>query len=306
MKRTFFIFCFIIFISNFCFASDKLVITVILSGDYPNYHAALDGFIQHLNDKNIDISINKLVLDEKYTLELLVKLNEQNPDVIFVVGTLALGFVHENIKDTPVVFCVTFIDEIEDSLRPNVTGIVLDIPTRLKIQAIREFFPEIKTFGTIYSEASIKRYQEAAEAFKEAGIKLVSKKIKENSEFPIMLKELVSDIDCYFVIFDHTMYFMQSIKYLLLESLRRRFVVIGLSSFFTRAGAVMSVDCDYMDLGKQAAELVLEINAGRMPNKIGIKNPRKVKISVNLTSIKRLNKEISPKKLKKVSEVFGR
>jgi len=61
---------------------------------------------------------------------------------------------------------------------------------------------------------------------------------------------------------DTKIYFPKSIEHLLREGLSRKIPVIGLSSSYTKAGSLISFDCDYEDLGRQTAEFALRILAG--------------------------------------------
>lgn len=108
------------------------------------------------------------------------------------------------------------------------------------------------------------------------------------------------------MIADTTLYLPQVTEYLLLESLRAKFPVIGLSSCYTKAGAVLSFDCDYKDLGRQAGEISLRILQGENPSNIPIARPEKIKFSLNLSAAERMNIKIPDSIIKQASEVFGK
>ena len=65
------------------------------------------------------------------------------------------------------------------------------------------------------------------------------------------------------VILDSKVYFSQTIRLLLLESMKNKVPVVGLSSFFTKAGAVISFDSDFKDMGAQAAEISAKVLSGK-------------------------------------------
>jgi ABC-type uncharacterized transport system substrate-binding protein len=105
---------------------------------------------------------------------------------------------------------------------------------------------------------------------------------------------------------DSKIYFVQSIKYLLLEGVRRKFPIVGLSSFFTKAGTVMSMECDYKDIGKQTAEVAELVLKGSDPSTTKISVPRKVVYSLNLQVAERIGRHFPQKLIDGASEVFGK
>jgi len=105
---------------------------------------------------------------------------------------------------------------------------------------------------------------------------------------------------------DPKIYFPRSVEYLLLESLRKRFPVVGLSRLYTKAGALLSFDCDYKDLGRQAGEIALRILDGENPADIQPQRPGKIKFSLNLLTAERLGIKIPSVIITEASEVFGK
>ena len=158
----------------------------------------------------------------------------------------------------------------------------------------------------IYSPKSSWRYEETTEACKELGVQLIGRKIESGKEFTGALKEISRQIDCFLMIPDSKIYFPKSVEYLLLESLREKIPVVGLSSRYTKAGALFSFDCDYNDLGRQAANIALKIFNGENPADIKPVKPRKINLSLNIITAKRMRIKIPPRIIKEASEVFGK
>jgi putative tryptophan/tyrosine transport system substrate-binding protein len=104
---------------------------------------------------------------------------------------------------------------------------------------------------------------------------------------------------------DPNIYLPKATEFLLLEALQKKVPVVGLSSSYTKAGAITAFDCDYDDLGKQAAELILKIiNADPVAVKETIA-PRKIKFSLNLKVAERLEIAVPPEIINEAGEVFG-
>ena len=115
-------------------------------------------------------------------------------------------------------------------------------------------------------------------------------------------------IDWFLMIPDTDIYFPKLVEHLLRESLKNKFPVIGLSSTYVEAGALVSFDCDYEDLGKQAAELALASGMLEGEKQVNTRfvRPRKVKLSLNLLTADILGIKVPPEVIEQASPVFGK
>jgi putative ABC transport system substrate-binding protein len=208
----------------------------------------------------------------------------------------------EKIKDIPVVFCMVFNpQEITGS---NITGVSMEIPDEEKLQLIKRILPDGKNLGVIYSPISTLRYRKMSQTCRDFGLQLIGRKIDSGKELPEAFEQISRQIDCLLMIPDSKIYFPKSVEYLLLESLRKKIPVAGLSSLYTKAGALFSFECDYNDLGRQAAEVTLRILNGEKPAHIPPAIPKKINLSLNLIAAERLGINIPSQMIKEASEVF--
>ncbi len=69
---------------------------------------------------------------------------------------------------------------------------------------------------------------------------------------------------------------------ILLFSWRNRIPVIGVSEAWSRAGALMSFDWDYADIGRRCGELALRLPEGRGFERPVVESPRRLVHSLNL------------------------
>ena len=79
---------------------------------------------------------------------------------------------------------------------------------------------------------------------------------------------------------------------------------MGLSSSFVTAGALMSLSCDYEDIGKQAAEIADRILKGESVGDIPVAVPRKVSLSLNLRTADRIRLRIPDAVIESANEVI--
>ncbi|MBU1486777.1 ABC transporter substrate-binding protein, partial [bacterium] len=236
--------------------------------------------------------------------EVFSKIRSERPDVVFTLGTRASKLAKEGLEYLPVVFSMVLDPGM--IVGPNITGVSLDIPAGMKLKEVKRILPDIKRIGLIYSPGTISKYREISQVCRELDLQLITRKIDDRKDLPGALKGISRQIDCFLMIPDPKIYFPKSVEHLLLESLRRKFPVIGLSSFYTKAGALISFDCDYKDLGRQAGEITLKILDGEKPANIQPQKPRKIKFSLNLLAAQRLDIKIPSAIVEEASEVFGK
>lgn len=299
-----FVFVFWMFSTTWCFAAERAVISVIFSSDIAPYHQSWEGFKEFLDEKEVALWGSKYNLKEEKAQIVYSRINEERPDMVFTLGTKASKLTKEKIKDIPVVFCMVLDPRAIIDL--NVTGVSIDIPPGVKLKEVKRIIPNVKRIGMIYSAKTTSLYEEVLQACRELGLQLIGKKIDSGKELPDAIEEISWQIDCFLMIPDSKIYFPRSVKHLLLESLRKEFPVVGLSSFYTKAGALISFDCDYNDLGRQSGEIVLRILNGEKPANINPLRPRKIKLSLNLITAERFGIKIPPRIIREASEVFGK
>ena len=293
----------LVFPTAWCYATKRVVVTVVFPSDVEAYQQAWNGFKEFFDEKGVSLWASEYDLKQDEPAEVYSRINKERPDIVLTLGTKASKLAKEKIKDIPVVFCMVFDPQKITAL--NITGVSMEIPAKIKLQGIKRILPHTKKIGLIYSPGSTPAYEEISLLCSSIGFEIVRRKIDSEEEFPDALKDISHKIDCFLMIPDSKIYFLKSVEYLLLESLRKGFPVVGLSSHYTKAGALFSFDCDYNDLGRQAAKITLKILNGEKPANIKPSNPKKINLSLNRSAAERLGIKIPSQITKEASEVFG-
>jgi len=293
----------LVFSTLWCYAAERVVVSVVFPSDVEAYRQAWEGFQGFFDAKKVPLWVSEYTLKEEEPAAVYSRINKAKPDVVVTMGTRASKLAKEKIKNIPVVFCMVF--HPEEITTSNITGVSMEIPVETKLQGIKRILPHTKTVGLIYSPGLTATYKEISRVCSQIGFKLIGKKVDSEGGFPNALKDIFRRIDCFLMVPDSKIYSPESVKHLLLQSFRGKFPVVGLSSLYTKAGALFSFDCDYNDLGRQAAKITLRILNGERPAYIECSIPRKTKVSLNRLAAERLGIDIPPQIMKEASEVFG-
>ncbi len=295
---------FLISFSQWCFATEGAAVSVVFSSDIVPYQQAWQGFKDFFEQRNTALKVDKYNLKYQEPEFIHSQIKNQKPDIILTLGSGASRLARQRITHTPVVFFMVL--NPEELAGSNITGVSLSIPAIMQLEEIKRLLPQVKKIGVIYSPKTINIYTEVLQACKDSDCQLIARKVSTGEDISNVLNNISGEIDCFLMIPDTEIYFPKAVEYLLIEGLNKKFPVIGLSSYYTRAGALFSFECDYQDIGAQAGEIALKILDGQNPADILPAKPRKVRFSLNLLTAKHIGIKIPDAVIKQANEVFGK
>lgn len=295
-------------------AAEKFTIAVVKSRDIDQYNQAIDGFKGELTSRGITPDINYYDLQKAKGREngLLQEAKDQNPHLILAVGTEAAVFCKDFFKEEPVVFTMV-LDSVEGGITEdysptgsNLTGIILRIPVESQLRKIKETVPGINTIGMLYDART--REERARQIYNEAGklgLGFVAKPVTHPRDIPSALDSLVREVDAIWAEVDPLVYTPQTAQEIILTTFRQKIPFMAFSSHYVKAGALLALECDYYDIGRQTGEMADSILKGTNPGTIPIASPRKSNLIINKHTAKIIGIDIPPSILKEAVEVFG-
>ncbi len=289
---------------SLCPAVTQTEVSVILSSRKEPYQQTYAGFKGLFAEREAPAVFSKYNLEQDNPEEIIRHLSQKKPTIILTVGTKAAELAKNKIKDMPVVFSMVLDPAaFADS---NLTGVSLEIPISVKLDGIKRVHPHAKRIGIVYAPGSASEYGDILHSADKYGFQIIGSEITSVKEFPDALKAISWRIDAFLMISDVTMYFPQSVYHLLLESLKGKFPVVGLSSFYTKAGAMVSFEAGYHEVGREAGEIALRVLGGESPEQIKPIAPGKLKCSLNPATAERLDLTIPSQEIGEMAEVFGK
>ena len=301
------IICILFFLSVFAVQGSAInaEIVVVLSYQNNNFEATLRKYFQYLDKNNVSYSVTKFNLSADNPEKVIAEIRNRKPEIVLAVGTNAFNLLKDKIAETPIVFSYCYVNANAE-LNTNLYGVRLNIPAKKQLEMLKKVAPSKKRVGVFYSKNSTEFYKEIKEACEMQGFQLISQEIQSDRDFASSVMEIGKKIDCFLIIPDSGLFFVQSLKYLFLESLRQKFMVIGLSSYFTKAGAMMSLECDYDELGNQEGELTVRILKNETQGIERAQGAQKLKYSINVLVAERLDVKINASITDDANEIFGK
>ncbi|RLA94477.1 MAG: ABC transporter substrate-binding protein [Deltaproteobacteria bacterium] len=262
------------------------------------YEEALQGFKSVCKAK-----ITRLILTEMEGKEVLGKIKALRPELILAIGMSGLLRV-KSIKKIPIIYLMTLNPQSMLSEDDHITGIDMNIPQERQLQLLREALPEVKTAGLLYDpEETTYFVQRAQKAALKEGIKLIVREVHNSQEVPSEIKKLKGKIDVFWMLPDITVCSPEVIEFFLLFFLENNIPTLTFAKKYVEIGALMSIETDPFDMGKQAGEMASEVLAGKPVKDIPVVEARKEKVTINLRIVRKLGIEVNEKFIEKVKVI---
>jgi putative ABC transport system substrate-binding protein len=241
-------------VAFFPLPADAFNVIVVKSAELKPYQEALRGFRDACN-----CDVQELKLEEGDGGETVLR---KSPDAVVAIGTTVFKKVRA-IEGLPVVYAMVMPSEAALSLRPNISGVSMDISPEAYISTMKELFPQAKKIGLLYDPQHTAAFVgEAAKAARAAGLELVDKQVRDPREIPGLLDRMRGTIDVLWMVPDATVAAAETIDYLLYFSFQNNVPIFSFSKKYVDMGAVAALDVDPYDMGVQAGEIVNRLKAG--------------------------------------------
>jgi putative ABC transport system substrate-binding protein len=186
----------------------------------------------------------------------------------------------------------------------NATGVGMEFPLDVQVAWLRRAFPRARRIAVLYNPGeNAQRVDEARALAARAGFRLDAFPVRSPQEIPATLEEAARHAEVLWGLTDSVVFSPETAKGLLLFSFRNRIPLVGVSAAWVRAGALCSLDRDYVDLGRQAGEMALRILAGGSAAAIAPAAPRRACSAVNLRTARELGVELPEQLVREACEV---
>ncbi len=205
-------------------------------------------------------------------------LRRQRPDLILALGAPALAAARE-IGEIPILYLLAPNGPRLAAQQANITGINLIPAPADQLAAVQRLFPDRRRIGLITTGAGDPALgDEARRAAAAAGFSLVVRHCEDHRLIPETLKELVGQIDLFWLTADPDLLRRQYLQAIMLFSLNAKIPVFTFSELLLKEGATLAVSPDLTKIGAQAAHLSQAILRGDRP---APQNPEQLTSQVN-------------------------
>jgi putative ABC transport system substrate-binding protein len=227
------------------------------------YNDALAGFKSALGAKVGNVG---------YTLQdgddAAAFLRRRKPDLILAIGMDALQAVKRH-TDIPIVYLMVLAPASLVQVEKNITGVSMTVSPEKQLAALRKVLPGVRRVGLLYdprkSGPFVKRAYGAA---RELRIEFLAKEVTSSRAVLEALNSLKGAVDAFWMIPDTTVVTPETAEMIMLFSIENRLPVSTFSAKYLEMGALMSLDINASDMGRQAADLAARILSGANPREV--------------------------------------
>jgi len=203
----------------------------------------------------------RLYLTDLERTDITRMIREEKPSLILAIGTDALTSV-KKIKDIPILYLMVLNPQslVQDS--NNITGVSLAVQPERQLSAFRQVLPHVRKIGLPFdpdkSGAFVTNAQNAAAKL---GIELLSKSVHSSRGAAAALDGMKGNIDAFWLLPDTTVVNPETVDLLLLSAIESGIPVLTFSEKYAEKGALLSLEVDATEAGKQAGEMANSIMA---------------------------------------------
>jgi putative ABC transport system substrate-binding protein len=258
IKKYFFTFLLVLLLLCGASKAAPQEILVVQNHTIKPYRDAFSGFKSLVNNRHggVDYTFR----DSRGAVEYL---SGKKPDLVLAIGMDALQKV-KIFSGVPIVYLMVLNPTAIVAEERNVTGVSMTVSPEKQLAALRRVLPSARRIGLLYdpkkSASFVKRAQVAA---KELKIDLLAKEVKDSKLVPATLNSLKGVIDAYWMIPDTTVLTPDTTELLMLFSLENNIPVCTFSTKYLELGALMSLDINAFEMGRQAGEFAANILSGK-------------------------------------------
>lgn len=209
---------------------------------------------------------------------IINQFEDQQSDVIVAIATPTAQMAARAAKETPVVFSAVSdpvgAQLVRDIKHPggNITGTSDEVQVDQILELAKEITPDMKTVGFLYNASetnSVSNLQKAKAYCKAHGLNLIEGTGKDITELTTSASVLTQKVDVILAPNDNTVASaMQSLSKTCIEAGIPFYV--GADSM-VKDGGLATVGIDYAQLGKETADMVVDILHGKKAGDIPVK-----------------------------------
>ncbi len=223
-------------------------ITVVKSDNIRLYNDALEGF-----ESSCNCSVNLIDLSRHKDNNIVGDILDSSSDAVVAIGSKAYKAV-KSLKTLPLFTMLVY--PYKQAKDDNIWWVSTDVDPAKYLDAAAEILPHIGKIGLIINPALSGAYSMALlKAGKEKGLQIILKDVDSAREVPAALSSLTGRVDLLMMIPDTTVSADDSVLSMVSFSYQNKIPLMTFSRKFLEMGALLSLEIDPFDIGKQTGEM---------------------------------------------------
>ena len=280
-------------------------VVVLYKESYQPYIEAISGFKRTLVKGEFDVIYHDITSNEA------LPVSAGSCSYAVALGTDAVKYARSNVPAVPIVFSMVLNPQQSkiivscDNPGDDITGVMLNIDPVKKFSLLKEMLPDFRVIGFVYDGNN---YSQQVDYIQNAasvnGFEFVSEAIDNSSQINNAITDVLKRSDCLWSRVDPLIYNRNTVREILVMSLKSKKPMVAFSSAYVKAGALLAFECDYEDIGRQTAELLMKMRHQGSRGGVPVEPPAKIVIAVNKRTMNMLGINI-PGKFLESAVLYG-
>lgn len=305
--------------SNSSSGKDTKKIGIVQIVEHPSLNTIRESFVKQLENKgfkdgeNISIDYQNAQDDQSNLKAICQKFVNGKYDLIVAIATPSAQAAVGETKSIPVLFsaCTDPVGAglVENMEKPgkNVTGTSDAVSAEQIMKLAKRITPDIKTIGALYKSGepnSVSVIEDLKEYAKKNGLTVVEATVTNSSEVQQAAQSLVGKADAIFSPIDNTVASAMPVVTQVANKAKKP-VYVGADSM-VKDGGLATYGINYPVLGRETADMAVEILNGKKAGDIPVKIMTDMDIYVNADTAKAIGITIPDGVLKEAAQIFGK
>jgi putative ABC transport system substrate-binding protein len=300
-------------------SKDVKKIGIIQILEHTSLNQIRESIIKRLEEKgykdgqNISLDYQNAQGDQVNLKTISQKFVSNKYDLIIAIATPSAQVVAGETSEIPIVFsaCTDPVSAglVKNMEKPgkNITGTSDLVSAELNMQLAKRITPDIKKIGALYnsSEANsllvvnnLKKYAE------KNGLTVEDATVANISEVQQIAQSLMDKVDAVFIPIDNTI--ASAMPVVSQAAIKAKKPLYVSADSMVKDGGLASCGINYETLGKETADMVIEIFNGKKPGDIPVRTMKNMSIYVNKDTAKQIGVTIPEDVLKEAAQIFGK
>ncbi|MCW6677256.1 ABC transporter substrate-binding protein [Aerococcaceae bacterium NML180378] len=294
----------------------KVAIVQLVS--HPSLDAITTGIKEGLSQggyeegKNLTLDFQNAEGDMSLLPNIAELVVSKKPDIIFAITTPVAQSLQQATQDIPIILAgitdpvaaklVSSLEKTEN----NITGVSDAAPLEEQFKLIAQLTPNVRTIGMIYtsSEDNSKAEVDKAKKFAEAaGMTVIVETIASTADMQLVAENLVGKVDAIFVPTDNIV--ASSADTLLDIADQSGVPIYPTFEDMVKRGGLASVAIDQVGIGRQSAQMAVEIFNGATPQTLPIQFATEVRKVFNAETASHLDIRLPQALTEQLIDVSG-
>lgn len=279
------------------------------------HHPALDeiyrGFKAELKSsgyvdgKNVRIDYQNANNDQSNLRTMATRLTDEQSDVLVGITTPAAQALANTTSKTPIVLGAVTDPKASGLIKnlrhpeANITGVSDAAPVSQQLDLIKEFMPNLKTLGVIYTSSdssAVSGFHEIERECKRRQINLKPFSIANSNDLNQVSEQMFSQVDAVIVPTDNTI--AGAMETLVKNGNAAKKPIFPAAATMVKQGGLATYSVNQYKLGKMTGKMTVALLKGKKVSSLPIERVKKGEPVINLKEAKELNLQVPQKFLR--------